>query len=263
MIAGVDPGVDLADQGMALATTTRSLAARNPATNSAPAGSASGAGARGGSRRSAGIRSGVEDDPVTAVRDSGAVVEVLAVHAAGARTAAARDRGAAYLAALAPIDVDSRARRRSALAAAGALPPGELPVAGSNPDGGLGLGREYASTIMDSALAALAAGATGDLDDRPDLIEFLLGAQRGDGGWAYLPGARARSSQLRGSCARSRSSESRARYPGRFADERAWRGIAVARRGMAMRERAPGPARDPRRASRPRRRALSAALAPR
>jgi subtilase family serine protease/flagellar hook assembly protein FlgD/Tol biopolymer transport system component len=134
-----------------------------------------------------GADGGWADDPATSTRDSADAVRALGIYPGDAAVDAARANGSAYLGTLALPDTDSGARRLLALrdqegAAAVIAPPNE--------DGGYGLGPGYASSVIDSALVALAARSNGGLANRPELVDFLLAAQRGDGGWPYLPGSR-------------------------------------------------------------------------
>ncbi len=128
------------------------------------------------------------DDPTTVTRDTAAAVRALSLHAGDPAAQAAMTVGASWLAESPAGDDDSRARRADALAMVrGSLPDGAY--AGPNADGGHGLAKGYRSTVIDSALVALAERSAGRLEERPELIEFLLAAQRGDGGWPRLPGA--------------------------------------------------------------------------
>lgn len=126
------------------------------------------------------------DDVGTQVRDTQAALEALALFRSRTDAAAALGRGAAHLEALQLFDVDSSARRAIALSAvSGGVPPDGAPfcLANANPDGGWGLAPGYGSTVIDTALAALAGGG-----DASAAMEFLQGVQNLDGGWGMLPG---------------------------------------------------------------------------
>jgi subtilase family serine protease/flagellar hook assembly protein FlgD len=133
------------------------------------------------------------DHDSTRVRETAAAIESLSLFA-GEEVAAARERGGAYLEAVAPGDVDAAARRVLGVLAARA--PASFAVAdldglaSSSSGGGTGLSRGYGATVIDSALAALARASSGHAAG--SLHGFLLESQNADGGWGFTPGGPSR-----------------------------------------------------------------------
>jgi subtilase family serine protease len=129
------------------------------------------------------------DDAATTTRETGAVLQALATFLAEPRVPPAVARGATYLDGSAPADSDSGARRLLGLAAAGQ--GASTPPLARNADGGVGLAPGFGSTIVDTVLVALAARTPGGSPLEADgALEFLWGAQNGDGGWPWVPGGR-------------------------------------------------------------------------
>ncbi len=132
------------------------------------------------------------DSPDTAARETQLAMEALALFGGSPGVPASLGQGAGFLSALQPVEADTSARRFLGLRAAspGLAPDAVAPYSPSaaNPDGGLGLARGYGSTILDSVLAGLAGEGTGASLD--GIADYLLAAQRGDGGWPWIPGGR-------------------------------------------------------------------------
>jgi subtilase family serine protease/flagellar hook assembly protein FlgD len=132
------------------------------------------------------------DGGAETARETQAALEALALFRSQPGVAAAIDRGGVYLAALAPADVDTSARRDLGLRAAvlGWIPSAGAPhdLSSVNLDGGKGLASGYQSTIVDTLLAALAARSPSP-DQLAAATQFLLRTQNGDGGWSWLVGS--------------------------------------------------------------------------
>lgn len=123
------------------------------------------------------------DGPATAVRETGAGVQALAIFGRDAGIGPALSAAQGWLQGTATSENDSMSRRARALLALG------LPVTDSaapNPDGGFGLAPGYASTVIDTVLVGLASREAGTF--APDVTQFLLQSQNADGGWPYLAG---------------------------------------------------------------------------
>jgi Tol biopolymer transport system component/flagellar hook assembly protein FlgD/subtilase family serine protease len=127
------------------------------------------------------------DDPSTVVRETSDAAAALAAFALPVADVA-RARAVEWLRAATPSGADFTSRQASALArfSAGTSGPVDQLVGGE--DGGYAAAAGYGSTVMDSALVAVALSGRGTLQDHPRLVDFLLSAQSGDGGWPYLAG---------------------------------------------------------------------------
>ena len=124
----------------------------------------------------------------TALRDTQAAVEALALFRTDTRSGTALQRAAGWLTPLRPTDVDGVARRTLALSTAGLAPPAgdaSLALLRMGTGGGIGMRQRFAPDVLDSALAGVALAAAGEW--RGDVADWLLANQNPDGGWPYAP----------------------------------------------------------------------------
>jgi Tol biopolymer transport system component/flagellar hook assembly protein FlgD len=130
------------------------------------------------------------DDPSTVVRETSDAATALAAFALPVADVA-RARAVEWLRAAAPAGADSISRQIAAMARASVGTTGAaVDQLLASEDGGYALAPGYGSTVVDSALVAMAFSERGALAQHPGLVDFLLSAQSGDGGWPYLVGGR-------------------------------------------------------------------------
>ncbi|HUL59632.1 MAG TPA: CARDB domain-containing protein, partial [Anaeromyxobacteraceae bacterium] len=133
------------------------------------------------------------DTEDTRIRETQLAAQALASTAGlpGVDDAIARARG--YLEQLSPAGADGASRRILGLVASVGQVPAGLPA--TEPGGGVGLSPGYPASVIDSALAALAAeaaGAEANADYVAAVLDFLVRAQNRDGGWPFMGGGPSR-----------------------------------------------------------------------